>query len=104
LFIMLAVTCFTVFLMFTFKNGGAVNGLFIAYFFIPTMVIMLLYQTVSPQLIRLMDYVLMFAINRLGFLDQLSTGEVLTALGVGVAHMMICTIGGIALFKRAEIK
>ena len=104
LFIMLAVTCFAVFLMFTLKSGAAVNSIFIAYFFVPTMVIMLLYQAVHPWFIRLMDFLLMFSINRLGFLDQLSTGEVLTALGVGLAHILVCTLGGIMLFKRAEIK
>jgi len=104
LFIMLAVTCFATFLMFVTKSGGMVNALFIGYFFVPTMLIMILYQTISPRFIRLMDFLLMFSINRLGFLSQLSTGEILTALGVGAFHILACTIGGIALFKRAEVK
>ncbi|MCL2405474.1 MAG: hypothetical protein FWC92_08005 [Defluviitaleaceae bacterium] len=104
LFIMLAVTCLAVFLMFALRHGGAVNVVYIAYFFVPTMVIMVLYQVVNPRFIRLLDFLLMFAVNRLGFLSQLSMGEILTAFGVGAAHILLCTVGGIALFKRAEIK
>ena len=104
LFVMLAVTCFTVFLIFTTRCGAVVNSVFVAYFLVPPMIIITLMNAVSPRFVRLFDFVLTFSINRLGFFDQLSAGDILTALGVGAAHILACTVGGIALFMRAEIK
>ena len=104
LFAMLAVTCLAVFLIFTTKSGGAVTGIFIAFFFVPTMVIMLLAEIFNPDMLRLLDFMLMFSINRLGFFDQLGTRDIVTALGVAALHIIVCTVGGLALFKRAEIK
>jgi len=41
---------------------------------------------------------------RLGYLSQLETSSIFSLLMVGVLYILVATIGGITLFKRAEIK
>ncbi|MCL2572197.1 MAG: ABC transporter permease [Defluviitaleaceae bacterium] len=104
LLVMLGATSLGIFMVFTFKRSSAVIAAYIALCLIPSMIIMMLSETVAPGIIRLMDFDLMFSIVRLGSFSQLDTHVILSALGVGAAYIAVCTIGGIALFKRAEIK
>ena len=103
LFMMFAVTCFGVFLVFTSKNTTIATSLYIGIFIIPSMVIMLLLDA-GVNVIWLLDFDLMMGVNRLGFFDQLETRTILTTLGVGAGYILVTTMGGIALFRRAEIK
>jgi len=104
LFIMLGVTSLGVFMALTFKCTSAVVGVYCAFWFVPIMIITVLSETIDPGFVRLLDFDLMFSINRLGFFSQLETRVILTALGVGAFYIVVATVGGIALFKRAEIK
>jgi hypothetical protein len=103
LFMMFAVTCLGVFLVFTTKNTTMATSLYIGIFIVPSMVIMLLLDA-GINLVWLLDFDLMMGINRLGFLSQLETRAILTTLGAGAVYILATTIGGIVLFRRAEIK
>ena len=103
LFMMVALTCIGVFLVFTTKRTAIVTGVYIAFYFVPAMVIMLLMES-GFNVARLLEFDVMLGINRLGFISQLETRSIITILSVGAAYILATTIGGIALFRRAEIK
>jgi hypothetical protein len=101
---LLAMNSFGIFLMFTTKRTAAVIGAYIAFTMAPIIVMSILMDVTSVNLVRLLDFDILLTIRRLGFIGQMETSEILTALGVGSGYMLLTTIGGIALFRRAEIK
>ena len=103
LFMMIALTCFGTFLVFTTKSSAATTGIYIAFLFVPTMVISILMDS-GFNVARLLDFDLWSGINRLGFINQLDISSILTILGVGLFYIITSTIGGLLLFGRAEIK
>jgi len=103
LFMLFAVTCLGVFLIFVTKNTTIATSLYIGIFMVPAMIVMMLFDA-GIDFMWILNLDLMMGINRLGFLSQLETGTILTTLGVGAGYIILTTIGGIALFRRAEIK
>ena len=103
LLLLIAMTCIGVFLIFTSKRTAIVNGAYIAFALIPAMILSFL-ASQGFNVARLLELDIMSGINRLGFLSQLETGSILTILGVGVAYIVVTTVFGIILFKKAEIK
>ena len=103
IFMMIALTCIGVFLVFTTKRTAIVNGVYIAFCLVPALVIMILLDS-GLNVARLLEFDVFLGINRLGFFNQLETRTIFTILGVGSVYMLATTIGGILLFRRAEIK
>jgi len=104
LFMLIALACIGVFLVFTTKRTAAVNGAYIAFCFVPLMIMSLLFETGVVTSQRMMDFDITMGINRLGFLSQLQTSSILTIFAVGAGYMVLSTVGGLALFRKAEIK
>lgn len=105
LFIMLALTCIGIFLVFTTKRTGAVIGIYFAFILVPTIVFAIMSAMglgTAAEMLRELD--LRDSISRLANIGQMETGEAAKILGAGAAYMLVSTAGGIALFKRAEIK
>ena len=100
-----ATICIGIFLAFTTKRTAAVNGIFIALLLVPPLVISLL-ELASPGFSRLFDYDISYNTIRLSRLGCccLETRDLMHALGLGAFYILATTIGGIALFRRAEIK
>ena len=103
LLLLISMTCIGVFLIFTSKRTAIVNGAYIAFCLIPAMILTFL-ASQSFNVARLLELDIMSGINRLGFLSQLETGSIFTILGVGVVYIVVTTVFGIILFKKAEIK
>ncbi|MCL2499461.1 MAG: ABC transporter permease [Defluviitaleaceae bacterium] len=103
LVILLALTCVGVFLSFTFKRSGAVNGIFIAFCLVPGLVLMM-FMEAGYTLGKILEFDMLVAVSRLGYHNQLDAQAIATMLGVGMFYIIASTVGGIALFKRAEIK
>ncbi|MCL2249427.1 MAG: hypothetical protein FWC13_09160 [Oscillospiraceae bacterium] len=103
LVMLIALTCIGAFLIFTFRRTAIVNGAYIAFYLIPSMLLSF-FHSQGFNVTRLLDFDIMSGINRLGFLSQLETYSILTILGVGAAYIVVTTVAGIILFKRAEIK
>jgi len=101
--LLMAMICIGIFLAFTTKRTAAVNAAFIAFIFVPLMIINLL-SMANPALERLSDFDITTNIIRLANLRYMETGEIATALGLGAFWILATTFGGIALFNRAEIK
>ena len=98
-----ALICFGVFLAFTTKRTAAVIGIFIAFMLVPLMIISLV-ELANPNVTRLLVFEMNYNIIRLSNLRMLETREILQSLGLGAFYILATTIGGIALFNRAEIK
>ncbi|MCL2717843.1 MAG: hypothetical protein FWE14_03575 [Lachnospiraceae bacterium] len=101
--LLMAMTAIGVFFVFTFKRTSIVMGAFIVFCFAPGFAIALLVDA-GLFFTQMMDFDLMLGIMRLGYLSQLETNSILSLLMVGVFYILVTTIGGITLFKRAEIK
>ena len=92
-----------IFLAFTTKRTAAVNGAFIAFVLVPLLLLTSL-AMINTSLERLLDFELLTNIMSLAHLPSLETREILRAMGLGVFFLVTSTLGGIALFRRAEIK
>ena len=103
LFLLLAMTCVGVFLIFWTKNTAAAISIFISLWAVPTVVVLYLHNA-GWDVLWLLDFDLFIGVNRLGFLSQLETRSIVTILSAGAAYIVFTTLGGIALFRRAEIK
>jgi len=103
LFMLFAATCFGVFLVFVTKKTSAATSLYIGIILVPSFIVMMLLEA-GINATWVLNFDLMMAINRLGFFSQLETYAIIRTLLAGAAYILATTIGGIFLFKRAEIK
>ena len=99
----LAITALGVFLTFTSKKSAAVIGGYLALLFLPPIVVSLLMQ-IDRRLLNLMHYDLVH--NFIGFANYtaLPTSYIIRAIIIGFSVLIASTIGGMALFRKAEIK
>ncbi|MCL1964888.1 MAG: hypothetical protein FWF69_07490 [Firmicutes bacterium] len=103
LFILLAFNCFGTFLAFTSKRTAIVNGAYIAFCLVPSLIIMFL-SNANEGFLKLYDYDLMGALKKLGYMNALTGPDILKAFAAGAFYTAASTVAGVALFKRAEIK
>ncbi|MCL1918940.1 MAG: hypothetical protein FWG14_11585 [Peptococcaceae bacterium] len=103
LFMLLALTCVGVFLVFTIKHTGGVIGIFLAFCLIPSIFIGTL-SSAYPDLIKLLEYDIISNITKLAFIEALDKPDLLKIFGSGAFYMAASTGAGIALFKKAEVK
>jgi len=104
LFILLALTCFGLFLVFTTKRSGMVIGIYIAFLLLPTMFLNLLSLFHADLALTLVNLDMTTSIGRLGFISQLQAREIITILGIGAAYILASTTFGLTSFRKAEIK
>ncbi|MCL2360515.1 MAG: ABC transporter permease [Defluviitaleaceae bacterium] len=103
LLLLLAFIGVGVFLAFVTKRVAAVNGGFIAFIFVPLFILSMV-VLINTNLEWLMEYEMLGNIMALAYLPYMETREILRALGIGAFFLVGSTIGGIALFRRSEIK
>ena len=101
--LLLSLISIGVFLAFTSKRTAVVNGAYIAFTLAPPMIFSLL-AIANPSFMRYFDFDMLSNIMLLANLPRLETIEILRALGIAVFYLLATTIGGIALFRKAEIK
>jgi len=102
-FMLLALTCIGVFLVFTFKRTAMVNGAYLAFLFVPP-VLLSIFHEIGFDISRVMNFDMMLGMGQLSALRQLDTGDIIMTLGMGAFYILATILGGLALFKRAEIK
>jgi ABC-2 type transport system permease protein len=103
LFMLLAFNCVGTFLAFTAKRTAIVNGAFIAICLVPSLIIFALMNW-REAFSRLIDFDIMLQMQRMAFMDMLPREDIVRAFIIGAAYMVVSTVGGLILFKRAEIK
>jgi len=103
LFLLLAVTCIGMFLVFTTKRKSAVIGIYIAFTMVPITIIMILTSFYEGFEV-LLDFEVVTQIRTLLTLDDASHSQLLRIFVMGIGYMLISTVSGIVLFKKAEIK
>jgi len=103
LVILLSFVSVGVFLAFTTKRVAAVNGAFIAYVFVPLFLLTII-TIINTNLEWLLDFEMISNLMNLARWPYLETREILRALGLGAFLLIGSTLGGVALFRRAEIK
>jgi ABC-2 type transport system permease protein len=103
LFMCIAVTCVGVFFVFVTKRTAAVNGAYIAFCFIPLLLVFTLNE-IFGNLSYLFDYDVPMNIRMLLNIDSASSTDIARAFAIGGFYILASTIGGIAVFRRSEIK
>ena len=99
----LAITALGVFLTFTTKKSAAVIGFYLSLMFLPPIVIALLSE-INARFINLIRYDLVH--NFIGFANYTAhpTTYVTRAILIGFIVLTASMVGGLVLFKKAEIK
>jgi len=99
----LAITALGVFLTFTSKKSSVVIGAYLALMFLPPVIIALLMQ-INERLLDLIRYDLVH--NFVGFANYTahSNTDIIRAISIGFVVLIASIIGGLALFRKAEIK
>jgi ABC-type transport system involved in multi-copper enzyme maturation permease subunit len=105
--IIITAYCFVaVFLSFAVKNTGAVTGIYIAFSIGPQVILSLVgYALDNPQLTQtLLRYDLATLVQMYPVINMLSLEEIVRGYAIAAGYMLAAVAGGVALFKRAEIK
>jgi len=103
LLFMLSYISIGVFLAFVTRRVAAINGAYMAYIFVPLFIITIIVG-INGNLSWLLDFEKLTNVMLMAELPNLETHEIVRALGIGSVILASSTIGGIALFRRAEIK
>ena len=103
LFMCLSVTCVGIFLVFATKRTAAVNGAYISFCLLPMLIMYILFM-LNNKLEFLFKYDVISNIRMLVHIDVADSADIIRAFAVGAFYILASTIGGIAIFKRSEIK
>ncbi len=90
-------------IIFITKKGSALNALYIAFFLVPTMIILLL-MNIAPILENLMKYDLIINLKILPNIAAMANADIIRALLVGIVYITASTGLGMMIFKKSEIK
>jgi len=102
LWLCLAAVCVANFFAFLFRSSAFV-GVYIAFLLLPALLITAL-TVVNEWFVNLFDYELTMNIGRIASIGALSTGEITKVMLIGAGYIAAAAIGGLAIFKKAEIK
>jgi ABC-type transport system involved in multi-copper enzyme maturation permease subunit len=102
LFMLLAFNCVGIFLAFTAKRASIVNGAFIAICLVPSLIIFFLINW-RESFDRLINFDLMLQLQRVAFMDMLPRDDIIKAFAVGTVYIVVSTVAGVMLFRKAEI-
>jgi len=102
-FFMLAINSVGIFLCFATKKTAAVIGAFIAIVLVPLMIVSLLVLA-FPGAMEYTNYDLVYQLIIFAQTASLSGTAFARGVAIGLAYLLIPTIGGIMLFRKAEIK
>jgi len=103
LLLCLSIVCVGNFFVFTFQKSAAVNGLYIAFLLVPSVIIFTL-SFISARFERLFDYELTMNIGALVQIDSMSAGDIARIAIVGTAYIIVAVVCGFVIFRRTEIK
>jgi len=91
------------FFSFITRNTGATVGIYLAIILAPQLIIGLLGMA-FPGVMEFMYYDLASQFGIFAQVSRLSGTEIARGIAVGLGYLLIPTIGGIMLFRKAEIK
>lgn len=103
LLLLLALNAVGIFLVFTTKRTAMVISIYITICLVPLIIIMILSEN-NPNLIWLYDYDLLGNIKKFGFINVLEAADLIKGYALGAFYLVVSTVAGLMLFKRAEIK
>lgn len=103
LFLLLTVTSIGTFFAFATRSTAKVNGLYLAFCLLPLLFIVLLFG-ISESFAKLMDYELVMNIRRAVNANSMAPGEIARIFSVGSVYLLLSIIGGLAIFRKCDIK
>jgi ABC-2 type transport system permease protein len=103
LFLYIAITCVSIFFVFVTKKTAAVIGTYMAFCFAPSIIIAILFM-INNDMEFLFGYDIVANIRMLADIDTAEQADIIRAFAVGGFYIIASIIGGIAIFKRSEIK
>jgi ABC-type transport system involved in multi-copper enzyme maturation permease subunit len=108
LYLLFVFGCIGVFFIFIFKNTAALNTIYIAYSFLPVIIISIL-LSFSEKFEFLPEYDLVLNMKSFAYSSEMDIVNFMApnltrTLILGGVYIIACTIGGIALFRKSEVK
>ena len=97
----LAFSSVGVFLCFVTKKSAIVIASYIAFALLPPMIAALLHGIIPSVMEAYVNYDLWLQFT---IFSQVADANIFRGLAVGLAYLIVPTVGGIMLFKKAEIK
>ncbi|MDR2546637.1 MAG: ABC transporter permease [Lachnospiraceae bacterium] len=102
-YLVFAYVCVGLFVSFAFKSVAALNTIYIMLSLLPTIIIAILIEY-NEWYAKLLDYVIVLAIKTFSLAGGSAPPDTPKALMIGGIYMIFSIIGGILLFRKAEIK
>jgi hypothetical protein len=105
MYLLFAFGCVGTFLIFAIKNTAALNTVYIAFSFVPIVALTILSEY-SERFENLPYYDLVINMKSFAFSCDIAAiqPDLTRALILGGIYITACTIGGIALFRKSEVK
>lgn len=103
LVILLAFSSVGVFLSFSTRRAAAVNGAYIAFILVPSIIVNIL-SSFSNTITEYLKYDLYGCLMSFIYIDRLSSPDILRGILVGAVYILASTLAGIAIFRKCEIK
>lgn len=101
--LLLAFSSVGVFLSFTVRNSTAVTGIYIAFALVPAMVVGILGDTYA-FFTKYYNYDMTMCMKLFSYIENMKNTEIIRGLVIGMGYILVSTIAGIAIFRKAEIK
>ena len=105
LFLIFAYACIGMFITFTLKSKAALISIYLACTFVPSLLIFIT-GSFNDRIYNLANYLIPANIQSFGYPEGMMPvdADLTRALILGGLYILTCTIGGILLFRKAEIK
>ncbi len=102
-FVLLSYACIGVFFAFWMRRTARMNGAYLAFAMLPTMLIGIL-ADVDDKFIELVNYDLVGCIKKFAYVGSLSSEDVTRGFLLGACYMVATTVLGVVIFRRSEVR
>ena len=92
-----------VFFSFVTRKAAAVNGLYIAFMLVPTFIIALLAEA-FPRAMDFVVYDMSFLFGVFATAANQPTADIVRGVIIGLGYILVSTVAGVLLFRKAEIR
>jgi len=103
LYLIFAYSCIGLFVVFTLKSTASLISIYVAFAIVPTILIMIA-QDINERVVDLMKYDLVFNMKTYAYPDGAFPPDLTRTLILGGVFILVCTVGGFLLFRKAELK
>jgi len=103
LFLILATTSVGMLLVFTTKKSAIVNGAYLAFLLVPSILFTMLSQ-INEKFYDLFQYELVMNLRTITYFPEIPKEDIIRILLIGSGYLVISIVGTLFLFRKSEVK